>query len=143
VHHYLVVAHKTLIGDHLLAEVEKRIAEGECDFHLLVPVSHPGGHAWSDGEVESAAEARLEEGIEKFRSIGATVDGSVGDANPVTAINDAILARRPDGPAFDEILISTLPSGMSKWLHLDVVTRARNQFDVPVTHLEAQTEGAS
>src|SRR5690606_33705666 len=67
----LVVAHRTLIGDHLLDEVRHRIDQGPCRFHLLVPVRHPSDKPWSDGQVRRAALDRLEDGLEVFRSIGA------------------------------------------------------------------------
>jgi hypothetical protein len=39
--------------------------------------------------------------------------------------------------SYDEIIISTLPPRMSRWLRLDLVSKARG-LGVPVTHVEAQ-----
>ena len=51
----LVVANKTLLSDELLDEVRSRMGERPCEFHLLVPVSHPW-RAWSDGSIKAAAD---------------------------------------------------------------------------------------
>lgn len=132
---YLVVAHRTLIGPHLLEEVVER---GDASFHLVVPVEHPTTARWSDGGVEAAAADRLDEGLARFREAGLDVDGEVGDSHPVAAMNDALIAARAAGRPFDEVLLSTLPRGPSRWLRLDVVSRAREIADVPVTHPVAE-----
>lgn len=46
-----------------------------------------------------------------FMEIGAEADGEVGDPNPLQAISDALRER-----TFDEIILSTLPTGASRWL---------------------------
>jgi hypothetical protein len=127
---YLIVAHKTLGGDHLLDHVKACMAKGPCTFHLLVPVVHPTNHAWTEAEVEMAARERLEEGLARFRHAGAEVTGEVGDVNPVSAIGDVL--RRDQ---IDEIILSTLPPGPSRWLKMDVPHRVERQFPVPLTHL--------
>jgi hypothetical protein len=133
---HLVVAHRTLVGDHLLDHARGLIAAaGPCRFHLVVPVTIPRDHAWSDGEVTAAAEARLAEGVEAFTAAGATVTGEVGDANPVYAVAAALRAQ-PDAD-WRSIIVSTLPPGVSRWLGLDAVSRIRREYDLPVTHLVA------
>ena len=135
---YLVVAHKTLVGPHLLDLVEERVRSEPCDFHLVVPAVHPSGHPWTEGEVHAAAAARLAEGIERFQEVGATVTGQAGDVNPVNAVEDAVRDNSYAGrPPFDRVIVSTLPHGPSRWLHLDVVSRIRKQVRLPVIHVEA------
>jgi hypothetical protein len=136
---YLVVAHRTLMGPHVQEYVRACMAQGSCSFHLVVPVYHPSSGAWTDGKIEAVARTRLAEGIDAFRSIGAEVGGEVGDANVVYAISAAL--RNVDYEA-DEIVLSTLPPGPSKWLKLDVPSRVRREFDLPVTHLVAESEPA-
>ncbi len=135
----MVVAHRTLVEDHLLDHVRGLCEAGECRFHLVVPVTHPMG-AWSEGEVEAAAEARLEEGQAAFREVGAEVTGEVGDANPVYAVAAAL--RASDVDDWTGIIVSTLPPGISRWLGLDAVSRIKREFDLPVTHLVAERAGA-
>jgi hypothetical protein len=132
---YLVVAHRTLVEDHLLDHVRSLCESGECAFHLVVPVTHPRDHAWSDGEVLGIARRRLEEGLSAFADIGATVTGEVGDANPVYAVATALRTATIDDWA--GIIVSTLPPGISRWLGLDVVSRLKRDTVLPVTHLVA------
>ena len=140
---YLVVAHRTLVEDHLLEHVRTmcEAAPGECAFHLVVPVTHPPG-AWSEGEVTAAARDKLDEGLAAFARVapGAEVTGEVGDANPVYATSAALRAD-PDRD-WAGIIVSTLPPGVSRWLGLDAVSRIRREFDLPVTHLVAARETA-
>jgi hypothetical protein len=132
---YLVVAHRTLAGWALLDQVAALGPPEECHLHLVVPVHHPSG-PWSDGQVEAAARVRLDEGLATFRGLGYEVSGEVGDANPVYAATTAV---RNVGHV-DGVLLSTLPRGVSKWLHLDAVSRLRRELDgkgIPVTHVTA------
>jgi hypothetical protein len=134
---YLVVAHRTLGGQHLLDEVRRRMAEGPSRFHLLVPCHHPSDHPWTEHEIEAQATRVLETERKRFEEVGAEVTGEIGDTNPVYAI-DGVLRREP----FDEIILSTLPAGVSRWLKVDVPSRVRRQFNLPVTHLVATEEPA-
>jgi hypothetical protein len=137
---YLVVAHRTLVGDHLLDHVRSICAAPEAGpfrFYLVVPVTHPRDHAWSEGEVEGVAQARLDEGLEAFRKLGVEATGEVGDANPVYAVSTALRNRPFGDDEWDGIIVSTLPPGVSHWLGLDVVSRIKREFDIPVTHLVA------
>jgi hypothetical protein len=59
--------------------------------------------------------------------------GEVGCADPVAAAQDAIRAV-----AVDEVILSTLPSGVSRWLGQDVPARLRRAVSVPVTVVTAQ-----
>lgn len=36
---------------------------------------------------------------------------------------------------FDEVIVSTLPPGASRWLRLDLLHRVERRFDLPVTHV--------
>jgi hypothetical protein len=63
---------------------------------------------------------------------GSEVTGSMGDAEPLCAIQDAVNLGH-----YDEIIISTLPRRVSKWLKLDLVSKTRG-LGLPVTHVEAR-----
>ena len=133
---YLVVANRTLGGEQLLHLLRERMDEGPCTFHVVVPASHPSS-AWSDGEVIAMAQRRLDEALARFGQLGATVTGEVGDASPVRAIGDVLL-REP----VDEVILSTLPPGPSRWLRQDVIHRVERNYDVPVTHVIGMAEPA-
>ncbi|HMG40856.1 MAG TPA: hypothetical protein VK611_05975 [Acidimicrobiales bacterium] len=131
---YIVVAHRTLVGRHLLEYArEQAIHEPDTRFHLVVPVHHPSG-AWSEGQVQAKARQSLDEGLAAFADAGLTVTGEVGDASPVYAVSTAL--RNLDFDC-DGIIVSTLPPGVSAWLRLDVERRLKREFDLPVTHLVA------
>jgi hypothetical protein len=138
----LVVAHRTLGGDHLLEEVGRRMRSGDCRVHLLVPVHHPMG-AFSEASVEAEADKVLQAGLQRVRALDRSgsidITGEVGDANPVYAVQ-AILNR---GEAIDEIILSTLPPGPSRWLKADVPSRMAKAFpSTPVFHVLGTKEPA-
>jgi hypothetical protein len=128
----LVVANRTLCEQHLLDELRRRRAEGAVQFHFLVPATHPHG-SWTDGQAEAQARARLAEVLDTTAVGGIAATGEIGDANPVYAVGD-VLRREP----FDEIIVSTLPVGASRWLGQNVVHRIRSRFGRPVTHVLAE-----
>jgi hypothetical protein len=137
---YIVVAHRTLIGQHLLYYAEDLVRrEPGSRFHLVVPVRHPRG-TWSAGQVEAVARQRLDEGLAAFHDLGLEADGEVGDASPVYAVSTAL--RHLDFDC-DGVILSTLPPRMSAWLHMDVESRLRKEFDLPITHLVAERAKAS
>jgi GABA permease len=131
---YLVVANQTLGGGHLLALL-RELAEDPSTFHVLVPATPPVDHLWTEAEAVVIARKRLDTAIERFRALGIEATGEVGDGRPLQAIDD-VLARE----AFDEIVLSTLPPRMSRWLKLDLVHRVQTAFGLPVRHVIAHRE---
>jgi cell pole-organizing protein PopZ len=75
--------------------------------------------------------------LERFRKLGAEAQGEVGDERPLEAIADAVREE-----AFDEIILSTLPPGLSRWLRQDLPHRVERTFDVEVTHVVAEPEAS-
>jgi cell pole-organizing protein PopZ len=131
--HYLVVANQTLGGDHLAEKVKECLATGPCDFHVVVPATHPKEHAtYTEGKANAIAQSRLEAALARFRELGAKAEGEVGDASPMLAIRDALIGR-----SFDELILSTLPPGPSRWLKQDLPHRVERTFSFPVTHVVA------
>ena len=131
---YLVLANQTLLGDALFATVRDRAAAGPCRFHLVVPATHVGDQLmWTEGHDRAIAEKRLAEALERFRAMGLDVDGEVGDASPMEAASDAMRHGEP----FDELIVSTLPPGLSRWLRQDLPHRLDRAFGLPVTLLVA------
>ena len=63
------------------------------------------------------------------------VTGAVGDPNVALGAIEDELRRR----AADEVLISTHPPKQSNWLETGIVTRLRDELDIPVTHLVVET----
>jgi hypothetical protein len=134
----LVVANRTLCEQHLLDELRRRKEAGPVTFHLLVPASHPtGAWTWSETQAEQEARARLDDLLETLAIGGIGATGEVGDAQPVSAVDD--LLRRA---SFDEIIVSTLPVGTSSWLAENVVRRITAHSGLPVTHVVAERQPA-
>ena len=63
------------------------------------------------------------------------VEGKVGDPDPVVAAMDVW-----DPMKFDEIVVSTLPTGSSRWMGLDLPHRLEKLTSVPVRHVVSQPE---
>ncbi|MFL5796730.1 MAG: hypothetical protein ACJ77A_02210 [Actinomycetota bacterium] len=128
---YLVVANQTLGGEALMARVRECLASEPASFHIVVPATPPRDHLLpTEDEAREVAKGRLDQAMARFRELGADVDGEVGDADPVQAIGDAIRQS-----SFDEIILSTLPAGPSRWLRRDVPHRVEKAFRLPVTHV--------
>jgi hypothetical protein len=135
----LVVAHKTAATPALLDAVRERAARGNATFTLLVPkpthgldrVADPEDVEQDEGEqVLALAIPLLEE------AAGAPVEGMCGVANPLDAVADAINIH-----GFDEVIISTLPTRVSRWLHLDLPRKIAG-MGVPVTTVTARDRAA-
>ena len=131
----LIVANRTAASDKLLEAVRQRAQAGPATFHLLVPATPRGLHRVVDPEVAGRQEAaaQLELALEHLReAAGGDVTGHVGDADPRAAISDALHERDAD-----EIIISTLPRRLSRWVHLDLPSKVRG-MGKPVTHVEGE-----
>lgn len=134
---YLVVAHRTLMGAELMEAMRERLDQGACTFHLVVPQYHGGpGLTWTEGKVWAEAERHLEQARLWFTREGLPVNGEVGDASPVEAV--AAVLRRDGADAYDEIIVSTLPLGASRWLGMDAPSRIQRATEVPVHHIVSQ-----
>jgi hypothetical protein len=125
----LVVANQTLGGTSLRSEIQRRLADDTCKLTLVVPATPPQEHAtWTEGEAIDIARHRLDAAIKTFSEMGADVEGVVGDASPITAIDDALRVKN-----YDEIIVSTLPPGLSRWLKQDLPHRVERRYELPVT----------
>jgi hypothetical protein len=130
----LVVANKTAATPALLDAVRERASRGPCTFTLLVPNTAHGLHRVVDPEDQdrSEAETTLELALPLLsEAAGRRVDGLIGDPEPLSAIQDAINLH-----GFDEIILSTLPTRVSRWLRLDLPHKAAG-LGLPVTTVTA------
>jgi hypothetical protein len=135
----LVVANHTLGGRELANLLRERSQAGGCHIHVVVPAGpDPRGWSHNDTEDRAGAQRRLAAALDAFATLGCPVTGEVGDARPVDAVLDA-LRREPA----DEVVLSTLPPGVSRWLRTDLVRRVERAVDVPVTHVIGAAEPSS
>ena len=122
--HVLVVANLTATSEELLAALRERSDRGACRFTLVTPRSGPE----SDQLLKDAVEAMRNAGLEK-------VEGRMGNQDPKVAVMDIW-----DPKEFDEIVVSTLPTGASRWLGIDLPRRLGKLTSVPVHHVVARPQ---
>jgi hypothetical protein len=115
----LIVANRTAATPTLLDEVTRRARDAPTSFSLLVPDAASKDHA--DWTLELALPL-LE------RAAGAPVNGiSAEGEDPIDAVRQAV-----DTGAFDEIVISTLPRRVSRWLRRDLPSQVE-RLGLPVS----------
>jgi hypothetical protein len=128
----LLVANRTAADPHLISAVRSRAARTPVMFHLVVPATPQGLHRVVDPEVagHEAARERLERALPILsEAAGQEVTGEVGDANPLAAVTDALHLH-----GFDEIILSTLPWRLSRWLRIDLPSKI-GALGVPMLHV--------
>jgi GABA permease len=132
-HRILVVANETVGGEALLKEIRNRCRGRDSEILVVTPAlpSSRAQHWASDTDAATElARQRMELSVIEIERLGLRAGGEIGDADPNTAIEDALRAF----PA-DEIVISTHPPERSHWLERGVVERARDEIDLPITHV--------
>jgi hypothetical protein len=122
-HRTLIVANRTASTPVLLQEIERRSAERETAFTLLVPSVKGADWTLDAALTEMRKAARGPHGIRD-----AHVDGIRGDEDPFEAVKAALAQG-----GYDDVIISTLPKRISEWLKRDLPHRVESELDVPVT----------
>ena len=136
---YLIVANQTLTSRSLADAITERLADGPIRAYVVVPLVPIGTRlTWDEDASRVAAGERLEEVLVRLRAMDVVVDGAVGARDPVSAVRDAMRGRE-----VDEIIVSTLPKGLSRWLGEDVPSRLRDSVRVPVMVVTQVAEGAT
>jgi hypothetical protein len=133
----LAVANETVAGRSLLEALEREAAHGPIRVTVLCPINHPReGYVVYEDTRRAAAGRRLDKTLGMLRDAGIPAHGLVVDADPVSAVRDAIAQLEPDA-----IVISTHPESKSGWLRRDVVERVRAAAgSIPVEHVVADME---
>ena len=119
----LVVANVTATSQELIGALCARAVSEPVSYTLIVPATQFGGG-------RAAAQDQLREALTGLRAAGLEVQGSVGDGDPVIAVSDTW-----DPKLYDEIVISTLPMRLSKWLHAGLPERIAKLTGAPVAHV--------
>ena len=136
---YLLIGNQTLDSPELADAIRERLATGPASFHVVVPVTPVGrGLTWDETEARAAAMTRLDEAMGRLRAAGAECSGEVGSRDPVEAALDALRKRE-----VDEVILSTLPSGISRWLGEDVPSRLRGAVTAPVAVVTTARESVA
>jgi hypothetical protein len=115
----LVVANQTVDSDELFETLRDRAERGPVSITLIVPQDQQQGMAH-----------RLTAALERLHRAGIEAEGMLGDVDPCVAVIEAWDPRR-----YDEVLVSTLPIGTSRWLQIDLPHRIARAVDAPVHHV--------
>lgn len=143
----LIVANQTIGGAHLATAVTERIHAGKSQFHLMVPPQ--ANPTATSGPVRATpqrstavgvtdgrklAEQRLSYGLDWLTGLGATATGEIAaDADTVAAVLATIGTLE-----IDEIIISTLPTTISRWIRQDLPSKIERHVDIPVTTISTR-----
>jgi hypothetical protein len=133
----LVVANETLRGAALRAEIAHRTRGHEAEVRVICPALNTKIKHWvsDEDEARQQAQERVDAVLAQLGREGVEAQGEIGDSDPVQALEDVLRVF----PA-DEVIISTHPHGRSNWLERDVVSRARERFQLPITHVVVDLE---
>lgn len=156
----LIEANQTLGSDALVKTVADKLARGNITFYVVTPRTQVEQEAadWTGGFFAGApaylseetrafheqmdalrdaarwrADDRLNLLLQLIRDVGGVADGEVGDADPVAAVKAVLDAHEP----FDEILISTLPAAISRWVDMALPEKIAALTDAKITTVHA------
>ena len=129
----LVLANQTLDADELIDELQ-RSTDGQAEYFVCVPANavetglatHEGAVSVRDATTE-AAQARLDRTLSPARRLDATGDSVTSGRCGRCGCGGGVQS----GP----VVICTHPEDRSAWLRYDVVERAREAYDIPITHV--------
>lgn len=140
----LIVANQTIGGEALTAAVQDRIADGTTEFVLVVPAVPTAASVSAVRSTQQRSSSvgvqngsklaaqRLATGLDWIHELGAIAHGEVVLDDTATAVAQTVLSDPPD-----EVIVSTLPRALSKFLRQDLASKIRRSVDVPVTVVTA------
>ena len=140
--HLLVVANETVTGRKLIEAIEQHMGEADLRVTVICPVSQPErGYVVYQDTRRAAAARRLDRTVSTLRDEGIPADGFVVEADPVTAVRDAVAQLEPP---VNGIIVATHPIEKSGWLRKNVIDRVRDAVgSMPLEHVvvDIQEEG--
>ena len=130
----LVIANRTIECEEIADAILERATAGPVQVTLVAPASS-GPSSMRVRRMETAQ--RLERIVQRLSEAGVPVEGVVGDSDPLVAVQDAWDPRR-----FDEVIVVTLPTGISRWMAADLPHRVERLTAARVTHIVAAAQPA-
>jgi hypothetical protein len=129
----LVVTTAPVDEETIRDEVRRHSGEDEAEVRVVAPAAELSPLQWLANEEDEArvrAERRAEATAAAADPEAARVESSVGDPDPVQAIEDMLR----DFPA-DELIVVTHRDDEATFLEKDAREAALERFGLPVTHL--------
>jgi hypothetical protein len=142
--HVLVVANETAASKRLVELLQQKAAGSPERVTVLAPVNQPRqGYVVYYDTRRAAARRRLDRTLGVLRDAGIPASGVVVEADPVSALRDAIDQLEPD-----EVIVSTHPQKQSGWLRRNMVDQMRRvsgslPFEHVVVDLAAESGDAN
>jgi len=135
--HVLAVANETVAGKSLIEALRRRAERGPIRVTVISPINQPQyGQVVYEDTRRASARRRLDRTLEALREAGISAHGLVVDADPVSAVRDALELHD-----VDELVVSTHPEEKSGWLRRDVIDRIRAVAGSrPVEHVVADLD---
>jgi hypothetical protein len=137
--HILVVANETAVSPALVQLLEQKAAESPVHVTALAPVNQPRqGYVVYYDTRRATARRRLDRTLDILRTAGIPANGVVVEADPVSALRDAIDQLEPD-----EVIVSTHPQKQSGWMRRNMVEQMQRvsghlPFEHVVVDLDAE-----
>jgi hypothetical protein len=127
--HLLVVANQTADSPELIAALHERSEQSPIHVTLLVPCTY-SERAEANARIQAAKQGLADTGIE--------AEGLLGDADPIVAVQETWHPGR-----YDEVVVSTLEEGASRWLQFDLPHRVAKLTDCTVRHVAVPVRPAT
>jgi len=137
--HILVVANETSVSRALIGLIEEKAKDGPVQVTVLSPVTEPRqGYVVYYDTRRASARRRLDRTLDTLRQAGVPATGIVVEADPVSALRDALHQLEPN-----EVLVSTHTQKQSGWLRRNMVDQMRRvagtlPFEHVVVDLDAE-----
>jgi hypothetical protein len=119
--HLLVVANRTVDSPELLDALRERAEAGPIHVTMLAPCAYPE---------RTEAQRRMQSAAATLAAAGIESEAMLGDADPIVAVQEAWNPGR-----YDEVVVSTLAVGSSRWLQVDLPHRVAKLTDCQVRHV--------
>ena len=129
----LVITNETAQGDELHEAVLAAASRHyPVDVLVVAPALNSRFRHWlsDDDAARRHAVERVQACVTRLTAAGLAAEGTIGDPDPLQAIDDALATFLADG-----IVIATHPEGQSNRLAPDLVQRAEHRFVLPIAHV--------
>jgi hypothetical protein len=141
---YLLVANETAESPELhdaLAEIHKQ--DQDAEFVIVIPATPLNLLQQFEGSVKSAralAAQRAQSTRRHLENLGIRVRSTrIGSWDPYVAIEEELA-----NDEYQAIVLSTLPPGISRWLHMDLPSRVvRRHQNIRLIHVVARSAAPS